>query len=771
MAKPTIRFKGYTDDWEQRKLGDSCKLNGRIGFRGYTEKDIISKEAGGVLTFSPTNIVDNKLTIECKNTYITREKYDESPEIKISNGDILFVKTGSTLGKSALVAGLKEDASINPQIVVMRVEKDTENFMSNVLITDRVMKQVAAVKIGGAVPTMTETELKNFTYFAPAEKEEKKKIGDHFRTLDNLITLHQRITPYFLKINAFVWEQRKLPEFVSFFNGLTYTPDDVEETGTLVLRSSNVKNGEIVDADNVYVNDKAVTSENVHEGDIIVVVRNGSRALIGKHAQIKASMPNTVIGAFMSGMRSEHSSFVNALLDTSAFENEIAKNMGATINQITGYMFSKMEFMIPSGDEQQKIGEHFQSLDNLITLHQRKPYFWNKFIVIDWEQRKLGDVFKEYSEKNHTELPALTIIQGGGTVKREDSDRNLMYDKSNLSNYKMVRKDDFIVHLRSFEGGLEKASSDGIISPAYHTFHSDVADSRFYYPYFRSHEFIKHKLVPHVYGIRDGRSIDIDGMKTIEIPYTSTEEQQKIGDYLESIDHHITLHQRKCEETKILKKYMLQKMFPQNGQKVPEIRFKGFTDDWEQRKLGDLVDRVTRKNQDLVSELPLTISAQYGLIDQNEFFDKRVASKDVSGYYLIENGEFAYNKSTSTDAPWGAIKRLDRYENGVLSTLYIVFGIKENNPIDSDFLVSYYSTNLWHKGIHEIAAEGARNHGLLNIAPADFFETKLMIPQDIEEQKKIGKYFEELERLITLHQRKCEELQNIKKFMLQNMFV
>ena len=178
------------------------------------------------------------------------------------------------------------------------------------------------------------------------------------------------------------------------------------------------------------------------------------------------------------------------------------------------------------------------------------------------------------------------------------------------------------------------------------------------------------------------------------------------------------------------------------------------SNDWEQRKLGDLVDRVTRKNQDLVSELPLTISAQYGLIDQNEFFDKRVASKDVSGYYLIENGEFAYNKSTSTDAPWGAIKRLDRYENGVLSTLYIVFGIKENNPVYSDFLVSYYSTNLWHKGIHEIAAEGARNHGLLNIAPADFFETKLKIPQDIEEQKKIGKYFEELERLITLHHRK-----------------
>ena len=257
-------------------------------------------------------------------------------------------------------------------------------------------------------------------------------------------------------------------------------------------------------------------------------------------------------------------------------------------------------------------------------------------------------------------------------------------------------------------------------------------------------------------GAGRNRVLKISDMLKYEIKLPSIEEQIKIGEYFSTLDNLITLHQRKCEQTKNLKKYMLQKMFPQNGAKVPEIRFNGFTHDWEQRKLGDLVDRVTRKNQDLVSELPLTISAQYGLIDQNEFFDKRVASKDVSGYYLIENGEFAYNKSTSTDAPWGAIKRLDRYENGVLSTLYIVFGIKENNPVDSDFLVSYYSTNLWHKGIHEIAAEGARNHGLLNIAPADFFETRLMIPQDIEEQKKIGKYFIELEALITLHQRQTD---------------
>lgn len=187
--------------------------------------------------------------------------------------------------------------------------------------------------------------------------------------------------------------------------------------------------------------------------------------------------------------------------------------------------------------------------------------------------------------------------------------------------------------------------------------------------------------------------------------------------------------------------------------------------------MGDVVERVTRKNQDLVSQLPLTISAQYGLIDQNMFFDKRVASKDVSGYYLIYNGEFAYNKSTSSDAPWGAIKRLDRYENGVLSTLYIVFKIKNEEVINSDFLVTYYNTCNWHKDIKAVAAEGARNHGLLNIAPADFFKTELMLPQDIEEQKKIGSYFKLIDHLITLHQRELEKLKKIKLSMLEKMFV
>lgn len=168
------------------------------------------------------------------------------------------------------------------------------------------------------------------------------------------------------------WEEQTLTDFIKLYNGLTYSPNDVRKNGTLVLRSSNIQSGEIINADNVYVASEKATSENVKSGDIIVVVRNGSRSLIGKHAMVKGEMPNTVIGAFMSGMHSEHSTFVNALLDTPKFGKEIEKNMGATINQITGAMFSKMNFKIPSGIEQDYIGRFFYSIDSLITLHQHK---------------------------------------------------------------------------------------------------------------------------------------------------------------------------------------------------------------------------------------------------------------------------------------------------------------------------------------------------------------------------------------------------------------
>ena len=200
---------------------------------------------------------------------------------------------------------------------------------------------------------------------------------------------------------------------------------------------------------------------------------------------------------------------------------------------------------------------------------------------------------------------------------------------------------------------------------------------------------------------------------------------------------------------------------------VPQIRFAGFTDPWEQRKLGEVARRVTRKNENGDSDLPLTISAQYGLVDQRTFFNSQVASKDMSGYFLLHRGEFAYNKSTSADSPWGAIKRLEKYDMGCVSTLYICFELLSGDP---DFLVTYYETDRWYKAVQLIAAEGARNHGLLNIAPDDFFETQICIPKRIDEQCRIGAVFNRLDSLITLHQRKYDKLCVLKKSMLDKMF-
>ena len=268
-------------------------------------------------------------------------------------------------------------------------------FLLSLVQSERFVKVVLDNCTGTSYPAINANDLAEIEVAAPSDESEAQKIGTIFRSIDNLITLHQRkfekltnvkksmLEKMFpqngssypeIRFKGFTdpWEQRKLTEFVEFFSGLTYTPNDVQENGTLVLRSSNVSNGEVVDADNIYVNPQVVNSENVKVGDIVVVVRNGSRSLIGKHAQIKAFMPNTVIGAFMTGIRSECPEFTNALLNTSRFEEEIAMNMGATINQITGYMFSKMEFKVPCLDEQKKIGEYFEKLDHLITLHQRE---------------------------------------------------------------------------------------------------------------------------------------------------------------------------------------------------------------------------------------------------------------------------------------------------------------------------------------------------------------------------------------------------------------
>ena len=373
------------------------------------------------------------------------------------------------------------------------------------------------------------------------------------------------------------------------------------------------------------------------------------------------------------------------------------------------------------------------------------------------------------------EYPLMAFIANEGVApKGERYDRSSLVTDTENKLYKRTEFGDFIYSSNNLETGSIGLNKYGkaCISPVYSIFHpTGIADSNFLGRRLVRKDFIN-SMVKWRQGVIYGqwRIHESDFLK-IDIPVPSVEEQIQIGTFLDYLDNLITLHQRKYDKLTNVKKSMLEKMFPKNGSNVPEIRFKGFSDAWEQRKLGDIVERVVRKNTNNESSLPLTISAQYGLVDQITYFNNRVASRDVSNYYLVLNGEFAYNKSTSDGFPFGAVKRLDLYEKGVLSTLYIVFSIKNQSEIDSDYLTVFFDTDRWHKGVSERAAEGARNHGLLNISADDFFDIDIFLPVHKEEQVVIGSYLRHLDNLITLHQRELEKLKNLKKACLEKMFV
>ena len=190
---------------------------------------------------------------------------------------------------------------------------------------------------------------------------------------------------------------------------------------------------------------------------------------------------------------------------------------------------------------------------------------------------------------------------------------------------------------------------------------------------------------------------------------------------------------------------------------------------WKVFKLSDFATRITRKNNG-ATDIPLTISSQYGLIDQRDFFSKVVASTDMSGYYLLHRGEYAYNRSTSNDYPFGSIKRLDLYDKGAVSTLYLCFAIKEEVVL-SDFARWYFESSQWYRGVNEICAEGARNHGLLNVPTDGFFNTVHILPSDIEEQSRIAAFLSRIHEKVIQAQEELEELNSLRKGLMQQLFI
>ena len=465
--------------------------------------------------------------------------------------------------------------------------------------------------------------------------------------------------------------------------------------------------------------------------------------------------------------------YLGYYLNSNAYHHQLLPLMqGIKVLSLSRSNIQKTSVSYPTAvKEQQHIAYYFSQLDNLITLHQRKfekltnvkksmlekmfpqngssyPEIRFKGFTDPWEQRKVGDLLIERNQQApmSDEYPLMAFIANEGVApKGERYDRSALVTDTVNKLYKKTEKGDFIYSSNNLETGSIGLNKYGkaCISPVYSIFEpTGIADSDFLGRRLVRKDFIN-AMVKWRQGVIYGqwRIHESDFLK-IEITVPSVEEQRKIGTYLDQLDHLITLHQRKCAN------------LCSPSQVVFSLLFVTSTFSWEQRKLGELVDRVVRKNTNNESTLPLTISAQYGLVDQITYFNNRVASRDVSNYYLVLNGEFAYNKSTSDGYPFGAVKRLDLYEKGVLSTLYIVFAPKKEQQIDSDYLTVFFDTDRWHKGVAERAAEGARNHGLLNISAEDFFDIDLSVPKDIVEQKQIGAFIRQLDNLITLHQRK-----------------
>lgn len=398
-----------------------------------------------------------------------------------------------------------------------------------------------------------------------------------------------------------------------------------------------------------------------------------------------------------------------------------------------------------------------------------------------WERNKLEHYLNVSNEKNTEGIfgkEDVLSVSGDFGIINQIKFHGRSFAGVSTANYGVVNTGDVVYTkspLKANPFGIIKTNKgpSGIVSTLYAVYHpNENVYPDFIQVYFEQHARMNQYMHPLVNkGAKNDMKVsDANALKG-DVIFPKVDEEKNIVEYFSSIDQLVTLHQHEYDKLLIMKKAMLEKMFPKKGMNVPEIRFKGFTDPWEPRRLGDIVERVVRKNTNNESSLPLTISALDGLVDQTTYFNNRVASRDVSNYYLVLNGEFAYNKSTSAGFPFGAVKRLDLYEKGVLSTLYIVFAIKNSEEVNSDFLTVFFDTDRWHKGVSERAAEGARNHGLLNISADDFFDIDLCLPNSEKEQAAIGAYMRNLDHLITLHQLKIEKLKNIKNGCLEKMFV
>ncbi len=399
-----------------------------------------------------------------------------------------------------------------------------------------------------------------------------------------------------------------------------------------------------------------------------------------------------------------------------------------------------------------------------------KPVIRFKRFEDEWEERKLGELYTERNERGNDSLQILSVSIHSGVSDGELDAENLgkiVRRSEDKSTYKHVYEGDLVFNMmRAWQGAIGVAKSEGMISPAYISAIPGVK----LYPLFMNYLLRRKEIIGQInnlsYGVTDFRKrLYWDSFVKVVCNIPGVEEQEKIAEYFENLDRLITLHQRKCEETKILKKYMLQKMFPQNGQSVPEIRFSGFTEDWEQRKLGELAEIVG-------GGTPST--------SVNSYWDGEIdwyAPAEIGEQIYLESSqrkitEEGLNKSSAKMLPVGTVLFTSRAGIGKTAILLkegctnqgFQSIVPNKEKLDSYFIFTR-SEELKRYG--ETVGAGST---FVEVSGKQMANMELMIPTTMQEQQKIGAYFKQLDHLITLHQRKCEELKNIKKFMLQKMF-
>ena len=387
----------------------------------------------------------------------------------------------------------------------------------------------------------------------------------------------------------------------------------------------------------------------------------------------------------------------------------------------------------------------------------------------DWEQRKLGDCLEVSREKNKDELygrEEVLSVSGEYGIVNQIEFQGRSFAGASVANYGIVEAGDVVYTkspLKSNPYGIIKTNKgkSGIVSTLYAVYKPKIiTDSEFVQISFELDSRMNSYMHPLVNkGAKNDMKVSDENALKGSVIFPKLEEQRAISHYFNSLDHLITLHQRKCEETKTLKKYMLQKMFPKNGQTVPEIRFSGFTDDWEQRKLGELgtvqtCKRIFKEQTSEQGDIPFFKNGTIGL-EPDSYISREVYEEFRRLYPYPEVGDTLISVV-------GSIGRTAEYtgKDEYFQDSNVVW-IKTDGSINKKFLKISYQVIKW-------LIEGSTVKHLYN---DNILRSEIVMPPSQKEQAKIAAYFDNLDHLITLHQRKCEELQNIKKFMLQNMFV